>query len=439
MKKQMTMIEEFFRKPLAIEPAALRMLQAAILAWEQAPEMRGAYGRYSRNVIQIRSEIAVIPVLNLLTYRSEGYWSYMYGDTTYQEIRDHFRQALADQSVSAIVLDIASPGGTVEGCFDLVDEIYAARSVKPIYALINESAYSAAYAIASAASKVFIPRTGMTGSIGILMEHVDRSKMESEIGLRFTEIYAGDRKIDGSDHAPLTDKARSTYQGFADQDYALFCETIARNRGLAVADVRAQQAAIYKGKEAVSAGLADSVLSWDAAWKKVLGAKTNQGGAMKTRLQALNTESPTNFAAAMGELGYVTRPEPGVITLDAKSAPLIATALGITPEQLTGDLSKIDFAALKVQIVQAAQKEEEARVFAYVKDIHDLCVATKAENMMMEFVTKRTPIEDARTTIQNARAAAAGNTQIRSTVGPTTTGAVNPLVADARKRAGLTK
>ncbi|TOL42864.1 serine peptidase, partial [Vibrio parahaemolyticus] len=70
-----------------------------------------------------------------------------------------------------ICLDIDSPGGEVAGCFDLVDLIYELRGKKPIYAILSENAYSAAYAIASAADKIYVPRTGGVGSVGVIVIH----------------------------------------------------------------------------------------------------------------------------------------------------------------------------------------------------------------------------------------------------------------------------
>ena len=137
-----------------------------------------------------------LPVLNMLSYRGDGYYSYYYG-TTYDRIRRSYRQAIADQSVEAIVLDIASSGGTVEGCFDLVDDIYKSRGMKPVYAILNETGLSGAYAIASAADKIYIPRTGLAGSVGVRMVHIEESAWESENGLKYTEIYEGDRKNAG--------------------------------------------------------------------------------------------------------------------------------------------------------------------------------------------------------------------------------------------------
>ena len=93
-------------------------------------------------------------------------------------------------------------------------------------------AYSAAYAIASAAERVYLPRTGGMGSIGVIAIHVDQSAYDEKKGLKYTAIYAGARKNDFSSHKPLTDKAMEVVQAEVDEVYDLFAETVARNRGI---------------------------------------------------------------------------------------------------------------------------------------------------------------------------------------------------------------
>ena len=442
MKNPAQLIDAFFRKPLLIEDATLRMILAALNASAAFPAPQAAYGSArAGSVITVRSEIAVIPVYGVLTYRSIGFFSYLFGDTTYQEIRNNFRQALGDNAVSAIVLDCATPGGGVEGTFDLVDEIYQSRGVKPIYAMINESAFSAGYLIASAAEKVFLPRTGLAGSVGTVMVHIDESAADEMAGMKYTEIYSGARKIDGNPHAPLSDETRAVYQKMVDQVGDLIIETVARNRGMKPADVRAQQAAIYTGKEAVAAGLADAVLSWDAAWKRIIGAKSIKGGtSMKAKLQALFDEAPNKetIVLALAELGYVPKME-GAVILPAGVVPALAAALGIDAAQLGGDLTKIDFTKLGMSAVAAAVSAAESKTrketLAHVQSIHEICALGGMEKMFAGLIKAETKVEDARTQVLAAKAASAAGTQINSTIGGVGAEAPNLLLADAKKRA----
>jgi signal peptide peptidase SppA len=213
---------------------------------------------------------AVIPVTGVLVQklcavRPES------GMSGYDAIRSAFLCALEDEAARAIVLDIDSPGGEVSGCFDLVDEIYSARGVKPIVAILNEVAYSAAYALASAADRITVPRTGGIGSIGIVCCHVDWSRAMTAAGLNVTFIQYGARKTDGASEKPLSDEALAAFQADIDTMGDLFVETVARNRGLTAAVVRGTEAATYLGQAGVNLGLADAVLAPDAAFRELLG------------------------------------------------------------------------------------------------------------------------------------------------------------------------
>jgi signal peptide peptidase SppA len=212
--------------------------------------------------IQTRKNIKVIPIKGILSHRSNIILNMFFSNTSYEDIRAQFQTALADPNITGIVFDVNSPGGEVHGCFDLVDEIYNARGIKPIYAIINETAYSAAYAIASAAEKIFIPRTGSGGSVGVIMEHLDQSKFDENQGVKYTPIYAGARKNDFDPHSPLSPEVAQTAQGIVNSTYELFVKTVARNRGISPQSVRNTESALYYGKNAVHIGFADTVADW---------------------------------------------------------------------------------------------------------------------------------------------------------------------------------
>lgn len=189
------------------------------------------------------------------------------GMTGYDGIRQCFLNALADPEVAAIVLDIDSPGGEVSGCFDLVDTIYQARGAKPIWSILNESAFSAGYALASAADRITVPRTGGVGSIGVVCCHVDWSKALSGAGIAVTFIQYGARKTDYCSEKPLSADARDRLQEEIDTMGRLFVDTVARNRNIAASVVQATEAATYLGAAGVDANLADAVMAPDAAFR----------------------------------------------------------------------------------------------------------------------------------------------------------------------------
>lgn len=204
--------------------------------------------------------IAVIPITGTLVSRS-GYLAAASGLTSYADIGDAIEAAAVDALVRGIVLDIDSPGGEVGGLFDLVERIaaLAKEGGKPTCAVAGEAALSAAYAIATAADRIYVTQTGEAGSIGVVAVHVDESGADRMAGLSWTFVHAGECKIDGNPHEPLSPRARADVQADVDRLYDRFVALVARNRGLAPEAVRATEAAVYRGGLAVKAGLADRV------------------------------------------------------------------------------------------------------------------------------------------------------------------------------------
>jgi hypothetical protein len=148
----------------------------------------------------------------------------------------------------------------MSGLFDLCDTIYAARREKPMCAILSESAYSAGYAIASCAPKLYVPRTGGTGSIGVICMHVDYSKWLSKEGIAVTLIQYGARKADGSQFKPLSDKALKSFQ--ADIDTWAACSTAGGAQSQTAGGAHQILSGRHlHGRRGVSAGLADAVMA----------------------------------------------------------------------------------------------------------------------------------------------------------------------------------
>lgn len=201
--------------------------------------------------------LAVIPVEGTLVNKN-GLDPYS-GMTGYDGIAAKLRTAEADPEVRGIVFDVDSPGGEVAGCFSLAAEIRAAT--KPTLAVASDIAYSAAYAIAASCDLFMLPRTGGAGSIGVVLMHVDFSQALDEEGIKVTLIHAGKHKVDGNPFEALPPKVRSSLQQDVENVRLAFAELVADGRESTVDSVLATEAEIYRGAEAVEAGLADAVMA----------------------------------------------------------------------------------------------------------------------------------------------------------------------------------
>jgi len=203
--------------------------------------------------------VAVIPIRGTLMKRYSWLAAYS-GLSTYEGVRRASTAALEDPQVKALLLDVDSPGGTTHGCFELADSLFQMRRSgdKPMWACANDLAASAAYALASAADRVYVTRTGGVGSIGVFALHVDQSASDEAAGLKFTYLYAGGKKIDGNPHEPLSKGARKDIQAEVDREYEMFVACVARNRGATPAQIRDTEAIVKYGDQALGL-LADEV------------------------------------------------------------------------------------------------------------------------------------------------------------------------------------
>ncbi|WP_264688669.1 S49 family peptidase [Wolbachia endosymbiont (group B) of Catoptria pinella] len=201
---------------------------------------------------------AVIAIHGILTKKPGAFDDFL-GMTSYEKIQEEIEEALENKEVETIILDIDSPGGEVNGVFDLADFIYSARGKKRIIAIANDDAYSAAYAIASSAEKVFVSRTSGVGSIGVIASHIDQSGFDEKCGIKYTTVFAGSRKNDLNPHEPITSESLESLQKEVGRLYEMFLQLIARNRGLSIEKIRSTEAGLYFGKNAVDIGLADGM------------------------------------------------------------------------------------------------------------------------------------------------------------------------------------
>ena len=226
--------------------------------------------RKSGSIVEAVGNIAVIQVWGTLT-RTWGVGPY--SDTTgYDGILMQLEEALNDPEIKGIWLDIDSGGGSVNGLFDLVDVIYAARArnggPKPIWAMAADYAFSAAYAIGSAADKFMVPPTGGVGSVGVITMHTSfREALENE-GIKVTVMREPELKAKATNFEDLDAETEEHIRGQLREVCAIFQDKVARNMGLsrkAVADTKGLD---YMGATAKAVGFVSDVLPEPLAWEK---------------------------------------------------------------------------------------------------------------------------------------------------------------------------
>ena len=284
-------------------------------------------------------KVAVIPIHGTLVRRTSGLEAES-GLASYTGIAAQLDAALTSPEVAAILLDIDSPGGESGGVFDLADRIRVASQVKPVWAVANDMAFSAAYALASAATRVFVARTGGVGSIGVIAMHVDQSVKDAQDGVRYTAVFAGERKNDLNPHEPISNEAHAVLKAEVDRIYDLFVETVARHRGLDADAVRATEAGLFFGPDAVATGLADAVGSLDDALTQLTQslsplptqvATASQAGFLRNHQMESSMNDRTDPAASDRPLADLagSPPQPSVASTATATALSVADAVEI--------------------------------------------------------------------------------------------------------------
>jgi signal peptide peptidase SppA len=345
----------------------------------------------SRPVTSPTPGIAILPIHGSLVRRTLGMEAES-GLLSYQAIQAGLAAALADPNVAGILLDVDSPGGEAGGVFDLADRIAAAAKIKPVWAIANESAFSAAYALASAASRLVVTRTAGIGSVGVIAMHIDQSGLDAKAGLQYTPIVAGAHKNDLSPHSAITDEARAMLQAEVDRLYGLFVDTVASHGRLTADALRATEAGLYFGEAAVAAGLADAVATFDdtlAEMADFLTPRTVQRLAAARAEAALPTPSCSQKETQMPETDLAS----------ASAAPNYADAI----------------------------------------EVAELCQLAGVPDRTASFLSAQTPVANVRRALLALRAQ---GPEITSHLSPEAMAAQpeslkdNPLIAAARARAG---
>jgi len=265
------------------EEALLRDAKNEVEANEFFGSRKRPDGSYSFNPAE--SGIAVISITGSLVNRGAWIGSYS-GLQSYEGIAAQLADARADPHTRGVILDIDSFGGEVGGIANLAASIRALRDEKPVYAVINDHAYSAGYWIASQASQIVVSPTSALGSIGVIWIHLDHSKELEAQGIDPTIITAGAKKADGNPFEPLSERARENAQEMVMGLYDRFTQAVEEGRGasrLTAKAARATEAGDFTGEEAIKAGLADAIGTFEgvftelssgvsAGWKKRKGA-----------------------------------------------------------------------------------------------------------------------------------------------------------------------
>lgn len=281
-------VRALFESPWAIEPHVLAAIREIVLVRangetfsDEEIEARIGAGPAQRGAERVGS-VALVPIHGVI-FPKANLVTEMSGGTSIQKAQADFRAALADDEVTAVVLDVNSPGGVVDMIPEFAAEIRSARAgKKPVVAVSNTKSASAALWLASQAGEFVASPSAEQGSIGVFAAHEDWSKAEEMEGIKTTLVSAGRYKTVGSPFSPLSDSDRAIIQERIDESYAMFTADVARGRRVPVEEVRRDGSPFGEGKmlsakQALKAGLVDRVATLEQVVAELQSAQPKSG------------------------------------------------------------------------------------------------------------------------------------------------------------------
>ena len=212
--------------------------------------------------LRLSQGVAVIPLMGPMIRRG-GALARMFGMSGTDDVRRAVESALADADVREIVMRVDSPGGSVSGLDQLGDVMNAAD--KPITAIVEGMAASAAYYVASQADSIFVGRNDLVGSIGTRMLLYDFSAAFEEMGVKPVVIDTGPYKSAGALGTEITDAQQAEFQRIVDFYFNDFVSVVARGRQMTENAVReAADGRMFTPTQAIEIGLIDGVSTYEA-------------------------------------------------------------------------------------------------------------------------------------------------------------------------------
>jgi capsid assembly protease len=341
----------------------------------------------------VQNSIAILPIDGTLAYKTSGLQPEC-GMTGYNGIQARLAAANADQSVLGIMIQADSGGGEVSGVHEAAQAI--ANSAKPVRVHADRLAASAMYWLGSQASHFSVSKSATIGSIGVYTEHTDLSAALDKAGIKKTPIFSGASKADGSPYAAPTKEFIAATQNRVDAIRQEFAAEVAKGRGLSIETVLATEAKTYRGAQAVDAGLADAVMTFDQAMKDfstqlTVGQHNTKGDLMSNDgnraegavSNGITAEGMAQAVAAARAEGVSTERARinSILTLDsAKGREGLAIKMALKPAMdaemaadLLGDMpvaASVNQASKDGQTMLAKMAAEGAKVPAIGADLH---------------------------------------------------------------------
>lgn len=299
-----------------------------------------------------RNGVAIVSARGPM-FRYADFFTSISGGTTYEGLMTDLHAAANMPNARAIILNVDSPGGEVNGVAELANSIRGITSRKPVIAYVGGQGASAAYWLACACSEIVMGPTASVGSIGVVAAIRDTSERDKRSGVVTTEFVSSQSPDKRPDLG--TSEGRAKIQKVVDRLAAEFIQAVAGFRGVTADHVTKEfgRGSVEVGSDAIDRGMADRIGSFEEVLAQLSAGYTPSRKAPKPKGQDM-----TDKTFSQADLDAAVAAAVGRATAEAT-----ATAAAAATETATAAAMKR--AGEIMALEEAKGREEQARHLAF--------------------------------------------------------------------------
>lgn len=163
-------------------------------------------------------------------------------------------------SVKALIVHIDSPGGTTAGSEAMYEALRRIAAKKPTVSVMGTVAASGGYITAIATDHIVARGNTITGSIGVIFQWAEVTRLLDTLGIKMEEIKSSDLKAEPNMFKPLTEKVRKVTEAMVDDSYQWFAGLVAERRKLSPQETaKLADGRVYTGRQALGNKLIDAI------------------------------------------------------------------------------------------------------------------------------------------------------------------------------------
>lgn len=334
------------------------------VAREQRRSIRAGQPVGATRYATIRDGVAVLPVIGTIS-RYADIFSEMSGAVSVEALMEDFQTLLLDPSVRAIVMTFDTPGGDARGIHEFADLIYAARETKRVIAYVGEEACSGGLWLATACSEVVMDAAALMGSLGAVITMPDPTTSVRRT-IKFVAQQSPNKQPD-----PTTASGAAQIQQIANDLAGVFVASVARNRNVSEEVVLADfgQGAVFVGQQAVAAGLADRLGSFEQVLAELQTTNARPGGSSRVIPRGEQSMDWKGFWSGMFKAAKEEGVTPEVVA-ETETATAVATSSD------TAELLQV-----KAALVKAQEERIEQEAQSFVASLADRITPAEATDI----------------------------------------------------------